>query len=249
MKDYYKDSAYRRLNSRRTRSLQTYLKASGLLPRLRSVKLPAKRRTLLQRMTPSSKRCSTVNVKMLPSFVKHALKLNPQPSAHAHNASLTSVSAASYQFRYRITVLSRAAGRQPRAVPSTCKTSSVEVSYAKRLWLPKGTVWSSVTYHKLNREFLRGFRITTRCLTSSGQVVTLTPRSALRCLTYPDLLKSLTPTCGSLRRVHSWAAGMDSGGHRSRPSFLWGSLVRHLYGTKKPLPKRWESIKPMPSGL
>ena len=248
MKDYYKGSAYRKLRSRRTRSLLPYLSRSGLLPRRKLVRLQASPRSHWPRMMPSSKRSSMVNVKTLPSFVKHAFGLSPRLNAQEPKGFLTSLSEANFLYRYRITALSRDVGLLRKAQQSTCKTSSEAVSYAKQLWLPKGTVWSSVTSHKLNREFSRGFRITTRCLTSSGQVVTLTPRSALRCLTYPDLLRSLIPTSGSLRRVRSWAAGMDSGGRRSRPSFLWGSLARRLNATTKPLPKHWESIKPMPSG-
>ena len=88
----------------------------------------------------------------------------------------------------------------------TCKTSSEARSYAKQLWLPKDTNSSSVTYRRLSREYWRGYQITQTCWTSSGVAVTLTPRLERRCLTYPDLVKSLTLTFGNLRRARCLAA-------------------------------------------
>jgi len=140
VKDYYKGSAYRKLRSRRTRSLLPYLKASGLLPRRKSVRLPASKRSHWRRMTPSSKRFSTVNVKTLPFFVRLAFGLNPQPSAHEPRGSSTFLSAERYLFLSRIMALSRVAGRRRKVQQSTCKTSSedqfpTQSDYGSR-WLP-----------------------------------------------------------------------------------------------------------------
>ena len=216
MKHYYRPSAWKKLSSRRIQSLLNSYKNSVWLPQRKSVKQQGNKRLLWLRTTPYSKRFSTVNVKTLPFYVKRVYGLSQPRSAQGRRGSWTLVSEAVYLFRCHITERSRVAGRQQKARPSTCKTSNVAHSYAKRLWLPKGTnsLWG--ISRKLNRASSRGLVITKTCLTSSRLVVTLMPRSAHRCLTYPTSLKKAIPILGSLRRARSWVAGTDWGGHRLR---------------------------------
>ena len=242
MKDFYRGSAWRRLNWLQTRSLLPYFNRSGWNPRRKQVKLPGKRHSHWRKMTPSSKRSSMVNVKTLPFFVKRVFGLNLPPSVLEHSVSSTSASVAHSQFRFRTMVLSQGAGQRLKEVPSTCRTSSEAASCAKRLWLPKTINSSSVIYHRLSREYSRGYRTTTRCWTSSGQVLTLMPRSVRRCLTYPALLKTLIPIFGSLRRAHSSAAVMALDGPRSRRNSWLGSWARRQSGTTKRLQRSLGSM-------
>ena len=239
--NYYKGSAWRKLRSRRIQSLRPYLTRLGWLSPPKSVKLLASKRLPWLRTMRCSKRYSTVNVKMLPSFVRRAFGLNLPPSAQGLRDSSTLVNAVPYQFLSPTTVRRRVVGRQPKARPSTCKTSSVVHSYAKRLWLPKVASLSLVTYRRLNREYSRGFRITQRCLKSSGQEVTLTQRSVRRCLTYPDLVRNRTQIYGSLRRARSWVADTVWAGLHLRPNSLLASLVLRQSGTTWLSRKSWVS--------
>ncbi len=228
---YYKSLALRKLRLRRIKSLQPYLTRLGWLSPQRPVSSRGKKHSLWQRTMRCSKHSSTVNVKMLPSFVKRVFGLSPQQNERVHNASSTSVDVVRSLFRLRITALQRGVGRRAKARPSICKTSSEVRSYAKRLWLPKVASLSSVTSRKLSREYLRGFRITQRCLKSSGQEVTLTQRSVLKCLTYPDLIRNRTLIYGSLQRARSWVADMAWVGRHSPRNYSRASLVLRLSGT------------------
>ena len=238
MKVYYKGLAFRKLRSRRTRSLLPYLSRSGLVPQRKSVKLPASKRSHWPRTMPSSKRSSMVNVKTLPSFVKHAFGLSQRLNVQGHSDSWTSLSEANFLYRYRITALSRVGGRQQKVQQSTCKTSSEAVSYAKQLWLPKAINLSLGIYRKLNREYSRGWVTTKICSTSSGQAVTLTRRLERRCLTYPASVKILIQTLDNLQRAPCLVADMALAGRPLLRSYLLASLEPLQSGTKRRLPRR-----------
>ena len=174
MKPYYKSSAWKKLRWHRTRSLLHYLRNSALFRQPRSVRRRGNKRLPLLKTTPYSKRYSMVNVKTLPYFVKRVFGLNPRQKEPERNGFWTSVNGVHFQFLSRTMVRKQVAGLLAKARPSTCRISSEARSYAKRLWLPLVTNWSWGTYHRLNRECSRGFRITQTCSTSSGLAVTLT---------------------------------------------------------------------------
>ena len=225
MNNYFNALTLRTLTSLPIQSLPNCLQPSALRHRQRLAKPLASRHLRWQRMMRSSNSYSTVPSKKSNYFVRLVLKLSQQLSARERHASMRLVSEESYPYLCRITGRRLGVGQRARVRQSTCKTSSEVHSYAKRLWLPKGKVWSSETSHKLNREYSRGFRITQRCLTSFGQVVTLMPRSVRRCLTFPDLLRNRTLTYGSLQKARSWVVATGWAGLRLRRSYLRASLV------------------------
>ena len=233
MKHYYKGSAWRKLRLRRTRSLRKPSLRWASNPQLKSLRPQVKRRLLLQRTMRYFKRSSMVNARTLPSFVKRAFGLSPQLSVPVHNASSTSVSAVRYLSPSPTMVPRRGDGLRPKARQSTCKTSSEARSYAKQLWLPKVISLSWAISRRLNREYLRGFRITKICSRSSGQAVILTPRLVRRCLTYPDLVRNRTQTYGSLQKVRSWVAAMGLVGRHLQRNCLSDFLVHRPLGTRK----------------
>jgi len=189
----------------------------------------------LQKMTRYFRRCSTVNVKTLPFFVKRVFGLSLQPRERVPNASWTSQAGGRSRYRLAITARQRVAGLLPRAAPSTCKTSSEVRSYAKQSWHRWGTSLSLGTFRKLSREYLHGLRITKICSTSSALAVTLMPRSVLRCLAYPAFQKKAIQTLDSLQSRRYLAAGMVWGGRLSLPSFSLDSLAHLPYATTKRL--------------
>ena len=245
MKPYYKNLAWKKLRWHRTRSLLHYLRNSMWFRQPRQVRRLGSKRLHSLKTMPYFKRYSIVNVKTLPYFVKRVFGLNLQPSAPVLSGSLISANAVPFPYLSPTTGRRLAGGQQAKARPSTCKTSSEDRSYAKRLWLQRGINSSSGISRRLNREYLHGFQITQTCLTSSRLEATLTPRSVRRCLTYPDLVRKATLTYGSLRRAHCSVAVMGWGGQRSRHNFsrdFWG---RHRNGTiwalqrNLVLPKPW----------
>ena len=216
---------------------------SGCRHLTRKAKRLANRRLLLQRMTRFFKRCSTGTTRMLPLFVRLALKSSPPRSVRGRSGFWTSPSVADCLYRSHTTAQSQDAGRQPKAAPSTCRTSSVGPSCVKQLWLPRTTSLSLATSPRLSREYSRGWRTTKTCSSSSGRAVTLTLRSALRCSTFPDLLKKAIPTYGSLRKARCLAAVTDLDGPRLQPSFWLVSSVRRLSVTIRASLKNWASLQ------
>ena len=232
MKRYYNVLTSMSLSWRQTLSLRRFLQTLALHPRQKSVRPQANKRLPWQKTMRSSKPSSMVQTKMLRSFAKRVSKLNPPPSVQGLRDSLTLVNAAPYQSLSPTTVRRLGDGRQLRGPPSTCKTSSAVRSYVKQLWLPRGINSSLATYRRLNRECLHGYQITQICSTSSALGVTLTPRSALKCLTYQGLPKSLIQTCANLQSQRYSGAAMVLAGRPLRRSFLRGSLGLPQFATR-----------------
>ena len=235
MKDCYRGSAWRKLHLHRTTSLRRSWRQWASLPLQKSARPLGKKRLLLQRMTRFFKRCSTVNVKTLPFFVKLAFGLSQRPSVHGRSASSIYRAGVSSRSRLATSARQRAVGLLQGDRPSTCRTSSAVRSYAKQSWHRWGTSLSSGTFRKLNLEYLRGFRITKICSTSSALAVTLMPRSVLRCSTYPAFQKKAILILGSLQSQRCSAVGMGLAGHLSLPNFSLDSLEHRPYATTWPL--------------
>ena len=241
MKVYSRSSAWKKLNSRRIQSLRPYLSRLGYLPQPKSARPLASKRLPSPRTTRYFKHYSTVSEKTLPFFVRLAFGLNQRQSGQERSASLTFPDEVRFLSRLATMALSQGAGQQPRALPSTCKTSSAVRSYAKLSWLPRDTNSSLAIFPKSSRVSLRGLRITATSLTSSGQDKTPTLRLARRCSAYPALQKSRTPIFAKVQSPLCWAQDMVWAGPHSRRSSWSASSVRRLSATTRPLRRSWVS--------
>ena len=182
---------------------------------------------------------------MLQHYAKRGSKLNRPLRGLAHSVFLTSRDGARFLYHSRTMVLRRADGLPPKVRPSTCKTSSVARSYARRSWLRKGISLLWEIYRRSSPVFSRGLQTMRSCYASSSQVATRMHSSALRCSTSRVLQKSRTPTFGSRLNQLSWGPVMAWVGRRLQHSCLSAFLVRRLYGTSASSRRPWGSRRKM----
>ena len=105
----------------------------------RRVKRRASKRLRSLRTTRSSKPYLTVREKMLLSSAKLGSRSSQQQSEQGRSGSWTYLPEGHSLSHFLTTVHYQDDGQLPKAVPSTCRTSSVDRFYGRQSWPPKDT--------------------------------------------------------------------------------------------------------------
>jgi hypothetical protein len=238
VKDYYKGSAWKMLSWRRTQSLLNYLQNSVWFRQPRQVRRQAKTTLALAKNDALFQRCSTVNVKTLPYFVKRVLKLNQPLSEQVHSDSLTLANAARYQFRSRTTGRRRVGGRRQRLGNQHAKPQARLSFLRKAIMAPEGyqlVVGDLSQIEPRVLAWLSDYQDMLDIFRAGGD-----PYAAFgaQMFNIPELTKDSHPDLRQSAKARYLVAAMASVGRRLHPNFVLVSLVRRRSGTRKDFAKR-----------